>query len=310
MDLPLLKQLDLSGGARLEHVRIQVNTFDPFDSLARAAKADRKNLDVLPYAALNWRFVDDFQARAGYSRTLNRPDFRELSSGRYFDLEQNLLLVGNPDVKRALIENFDARVEWYFTPDEVFSVGGFVKRFQDPIEDILVAGVETIRSVRNIDKALSYGLELEGRKRFGFITPVLNALYLSSNVSLIDSKVEVPLKEGVHKRGLQGQSPWVVNVQFGWDDTDKSGTAASLLFNSAGKRIRFVGDEDQGVGDTYELPIHRMDFVISQKLPRKFNLGARVRNLLNAWETWKESGITTRRFRRGADFQLSLSWSY
>src|SRR5262249_48815628 len=123
LDLPLHRRLDLSGGARFEHARIQVNTFDPFDPTAEGEHAKLENKDVLPSASMTWRFVDDFQARLGYSRTLNRPDFRELSSSRYFDLESNLTYEGNPNVKRALIENYDARIEWYFTTDEVFSVG-------------------------------------------------------------------------------------------------------------------------------------------------------------------------------------------
>lgn len=310
LDLPVVKPFEVSGGARLEHARFDVKTFDPFDDKAPPVRVKLDNLDVLPFASLTWRFYEDFQLRGGYSRTLNRPDLRELSPGRYYDLEQNLLLVGNPTVKRALIENFDARIEWYYKPDEVFSIGGFLKRFQDPIEDVLQAGQETVRTVQNVDKAISYGLELEGRKRLDFIAKVLRPLYLAANFSLIDSKVRIPLKRGFHERPLQGQSPWVVNVQLGWDDSEGSGLAASLLYNSAGKRIRFVGDEDQMTGDTYELPIHRLDFVISQKLPHKLNLGARVRNLLNAKETWKEYDVITRRFRRGTDFQVSLSWAY
>jgi outer membrane receptor protein involved in Fe transport len=313
LDLPLHRTLDVSGGARFEHARIHVDTFDPFAPTVKGAPADLDNKDLLPSAGLTWRFIEDFQARLGYSRTLNRPDFRELSSSRYFDLENNMRYEGNPMVKRALIENFDARLEWYYRPDEVFSIGGFVKRFNDPIETKQVAAQEVIYSIQNVDKAISYGLELEGRKRFGFIAKVLRPLYVASNVSLIKSEVKVPLKDDkVHTRPLQGQSPWVVNAQLGWDDTDEggTGTAASLLYNVAGKRIRIVGDIDQASPDTYELPVHRLDFVVSQNLPHKLKIGARVRNILNSEQVWKEDDDVTRRFRRGADFQISLAWSY
>lgn len=310
LDLPVLRSLDVSGGARLEHARMESKTFDPFSNESPPLYARLKNLDVLPAAALTWRFADSLQLRGGYSRTLNRPDFRELSSSRYYDLESNMLWVGNEDVKRALIENFDARLEWYYTPDEVFSLGGFVKRFYDPIESKIQAGQELVYTVHNADKALSYGFELEGRKRFGFIAQALNPLYIASNFSWVDSRVDFETKEGNAHRPLQGQSPWVINAQLGWDDADGSGTSASLLFNSAGKRIRVVGDPDMSIGDIYELPIHRMDFVISQKLPHKLQLGARVRNILNAKETWVQDGQVVRRFRRGADVQLSLAWSY
>jgi outer membrane receptor protein involved in Fe transport len=311
LDLPLHKRLDVSGGARLEHARIETKTFDPFgDETSKPQYARLDNLDVLPSAMATWRFIDDFQARFGYSRTLNRPDFRELSSSRYYDLESNMLWVGNENVKRALIENFDVRLEWYYTPDEVFSIGGFLKRFDDPIEAKLDPGQEVVYTVHNVDEAISYGFEVEGRKRFGFLAKVLNPLYLASNFSLIDSHVDVPTNDGTYDRPLQGQSPWVINAQLGWDDTDGTGTSASLLFNSAGKRVRIVGDPDMQVGDVYELPIHRMDFVFSQNLPHKVKLGARVRNILNAREVWKQEGQIVRDFRRGGDFQISCSWSY
>jgi TonB-dependent receptor len=319
LDLALHRSLDVSGGARLEHATIEAKTFDPFNMFAEPSIVKLDNLDVLPGVGLTWRFVEDFQARGGYSRTLNRPDFRELSPSRYFDLENNMLLEGNPDVKRARIENFDARVEWFYTPEEVFSVGGFVKRFQDPIENKVQRGQDDVYTVENVDKAISYGLELEGRKSFGFMAKVLAPMYLSSNVSLIHSKVEVPVEDGtIHKRPLQGQSPWVLNLQLGWDDSGEggTGTSASLLFNTAGKRIRVVGDPGALLGDIYELPIHRLDFVFTQKLPRGFKIGARVRNILNAREKWVAKGgpmneeQTWRRFHRGADFQINLSWNY
>jgi TonB-dependent receptor len=303
------------GGARVEHAAINVSTFAAFDSSMGRTEAKLDNVDALPAVTATWRFIEDFQLRAGYSKTLNRPDFRELSPSYYYDLDTNLLLVGNADIKRALIQNYDLRMEWYYTPDEVFSVGGFYKSFKDPIEQTYGIGAERFYTVTNSDSAVSMGLELEGRKRFGFISKVLESLYLASNLSLITSTVDVTYSgDGLYHRPLQGQSPWVVNVQLGWDDSGEggTGTSASLLFNTAGERIRFVGSPDPSVmlGDIYEQPIHRLDFVFSQELPHKLKLGGRARNLLNAEEKWTRDGHTLRSFKRGTEFQASLSWSY
>lgn len=313
LELPILKSLDIMGGARVEHATINVTTFAPFDADMTKVTASLDDVDVLPAASATWRFVEDFQLRAGYSKTLNRPDFRELSPSRYYDLDANLLLVGNPNIKRALIQNYDLRVEWYYTPDEVFSIGGFFKQFQDPIEQTQGLGAERFYTVTNADKAVSMGLEVEGRKRFGFMSKALEAMYLAANFSLITSTVDVIYGgDGLYHRPLQGQSPWVVNMQLGWDDSDEggTGTSASLLFNTAGQRIRFVGSPEMMLGDIYEQPIHRLDFVMSQELPHKLKLGVRARNLLNAEERWTQSGNTLRLFKRGADFQVSLAWSY
>jgi outer membrane receptor protein involved in Fe transport len=316
LELPVVRSLDLMGGARVEHAVIEVSTFDPYDDSLPPIKSRLDNVDVLPAATFTWRFLEDYQLRGGYSRTLNRPDFRELAESQYYDLDTNLMLTGNPDVKRAQIENYDLRIEWYYTPDEVFSIGGFLKDFEDPIEIKQAPTTDQLLfELENAPHARSYGLELEGRKRFGFITKVLDALYLASNFSLIRSIVDIDVGDGdVYHRPLQGQSPWVINVQLGWDGTGEggTGTSASLLFNSAGRRIRIIGDPDPDnpVGDIYEEPIHRMDFVAAQDLPHGFKLGARVRNILNSWETWTADGNTWRKFRRGTDFQLGVSWAY
>jgi TonB-dependent receptor len=312
LQLPIVKSLDVMAGARLEHARIQASTFDAFDDQLPPTTSKLDNLDVLPAATITWRFAEDFQLRGGYSRTLNRPDLREVSTSRYYDLDTNLQYTGNPEVKRALIDNVDARIEWYYTPDEVFSIGAFMKDFTDPIETYNIASSEEIFSVKNADHARSYGFEIEGRKRFGFVAKALDPLYLASNLSLIDSTVDITLEGTKYERPLQGQSPWVINVQLGWDGSGEggTGTSAALMFNSAGRRIRVIGDPTMEQGDLYELPIHRMDLVVSQDLPRGFKLGARARNLLNPKETWVRDGQIWREQRRGADLQLSVSWAY
>jgi outer membrane receptor protein involved in Fe transport len=319
LELPIVSAFDITGGARIEHAYIETNTFDPFDPNGMPVTANLDNRDVLPAATATLRLPHDLQVRAGYGRTLNRPDFRELADTRYFDLETNLLWVGNPDIKRASIENFDARFEWYYTPDEVFSVSGFLKLLDDPIENAQVAGAEEIYTVRNAAKGTIYGLELEGRKRFSFIAKVLKPLYVAANFSLIRSEAEIAVADtdmdgmgSLYYRPLQGQSPWVINAQLGWDDAVEggTGTAASLVFNSAGRRIRIVGSPEDNTGDTYEEPVHRLDFVVSQDLPHKLKIGGRVRNMLNPKEVWTVDGDVARSFRRGADFQISLAWSY
>ncbi len=317
LDLPFVSAFDLSGGARIEHAHIEATTFNPFDQQGDKIRASLDDLDVLPSATATLRMPHDLQLRAGYGRTLNRPDFREVAETRYFDLDSNLLLIGNKEIKRATIENFDARFEWYYTPDEVFSLSGFLKLLDSPIENALQAGAEEVYTVRNAAKAMIYGLELEGRKRFSFIAKVLNPLYVAANFSLIHSEAEIAVADtdgdgmgSTYRRPLQGQSPWVINAQLGWDDSDGSGTAASLVFNSAGRRIRIIGSPEDLQGDTYEQPIHRLDFVISQELPHKLKIGARVRNILNAREQWTQDGKTVRDFRRGGDVQVSLAWSY
>jgi outer membrane receptor protein involved in Fe transport len=314
VEAPVHKKVDLMAGARLEQALLKVSTFDLFAN-GEPRTARLPNLDVLPAATLTYRFIKDFQARAGYSRTLNRPDFRELSDSVYYDIEANAEIQGYPDLKRAQIDNVDARLEWYYTTDEVFSIGGFAKFFNDPIESVQVNGSSgALFSFRNADTAASYGLEVEGRKRFDFVSKKLDALFLASNLTLITSTVEVPRTggEGTRSRPMASQSPYVLNIQLGWDDSAEggTGTAASFLYNVYGKRLRTVAADNLGLPDIYEQPFHSLDFVASQTLKRGFKLGMRVRNILNSRSRWTQGDVNVRDFRRGADGQINVSWSY
>ena len=313
LELPLAKSLDLMAGARIEHAVIEVTTVDPFDRTVGAVKAELDNVDVLPAGTLTFRFLEDFQLRGGYSRTLNRPDFRELSESRYYDLETNTLFKGNAEVQRAVIDNYDVRLEWYYTSDETLSLAGFYKSFDQPIEIEAAAATEDLYTTINSPSARSAGIEFEARKRFDFVGEALDSLYLATNFTWIDSEVEVEVQDGsTYHRPLQSQSPWVVNAQLGWDDAadDGSGTAASLLYNIAGRRIRGVGDPDKDIPDTYEEPFSRLDFAFSQRLPHGFTLGAKARNLLNPVQRWYKGDVLVRRFRRGIDASINLAWKY
>jgi outer membrane receptor protein involved in Fe transport len=314
LELPLLESLELMGGARVEHATIEASTFDAFAAEAPPMTVKLDNTDVLPAATLTWRFIEDMQARLGYSRTINRPDLRELSPTRYFDVEANVTWEGATSIERALIDNYDVRLEWYYTTDEVFSVGGFYKKFHQPIETtILPSDSETILSLTNSETAFTRGIEIEGRKRFDFLATALDRLYLMANFTWINSEVEIALDDGgISTRPLQSQSPWVVNAQLGWDDTSDggTGTAASVLFNAAGRRIRAVGDPNDGTPDQYEEPVGRLDIVVSQRLPHGFNVGAKAQNLLNPTQVWKQGDVDVRRFKRGVEVAASLAWSY
>jgi len=313
LEIPLLPSLDIMGGARMEQAEITVTSFDQFNPLAGAEKAKLNNTDVLPAVTVTWRFAEDFQLRAGYGKTVNRPDLRELSRSAYYDIETASTFAGVPTLKRALIDNVDGRIEYYFSSDEVFSVGAFYKRFKDPIETVFRNSADVLYTLQNSDKATLYGIEFEGRKRLGFIADALDAVFFAGNFSWIESEVDYT-PDGLKKtsRPLQSQSPWVVNAQLGYDDDVEggTGTAISLLYNISGPRLRAIGNLQAGIPDQYEQPFHQLDLVASQRLPHKLQLGLRAQNILNATQRWTQGDIKTREFRRGVYIVANLGWSY
>ena len=259
------------------------------------------------------KFVPDMQIRLSASRTINRPNFRELSPSRFFDLATNRIFEGNPDLERATITHYDVRWEWYPSPGENVSIAGFIKQFQDPIENQLFGGSDLVFVPDNVDSATNIGVEFEFRKNFGFFGDWFEDLYLAANLALIESNVDLGDLVTIAtetERPLQGQSPFALNAQAGYDNIE-SRTSLSVLFNVFGRRIESVGV--QGLPDIYEEPVPRLDVVASQGIGR-VKVGVKGQNLLDpdVRFTLTERGgegrvLDFRRFQLGRIFSLSLS---
>jgi TonB-dependent receptor len=264
----------------------------------------------LPAAILSWEFIEDMLVRVGFGQTVSRPDFRELSPATFTNVIGGRDVEGNPDLERTLITNVDARWEWYPSPGETISFGGFYKYFQDPIEMIVILKAQHGESFANARAARNFGLELDYRKSFDFIHEKLEDFYAAGNATWVYSRIELYEDEGIQtntERPLQGQSPYVINAQLGYDNVDW-GTSVALLYNVFGKRIATVGAV--GLPDVYEMPFHQLDLVASQALGAGFKLGFKAQNLIDAEAKFTQAGETTEVYRKGRSFSLSLSYSY
>jgi TonB-dependent receptor len=313
-DLGLGKRFRLMGGARVESSRQSVRTFELFNPQLIPVEAVLDTTDVLP--ALTGTLAigpveerDRMLVRAGYGRTVSRPEFRELSSVPFTDFLTGASISGNPDLERAIIDNIDVRWELYPSPSESFSIAGFYKDFTDPIERVaLSSSVSGLAyTFGNAQGATNLGVELDMRVSFGRVSDVLRDVYVSANGALIDSQVDLTgsVTDTSKERPLQGQSPWVVNLQLGYDNPD-SGLSLTLLYNSFGPRITDVGQS--GVPDTYELPVHRLDAVGLIPLAEAWRIRLKATNLLNAKEVSKTGDSVSEETRSGRAFSLAIQW--
>ncbi len=82
--------------------------------------------DVLPSANFRWDLGPDLVGRIALSRTLARPDFSALGGALTADDTTNTGNGGNPDLEPITANNFDAALEWYYSPRSILSVGLFV----------------------------------------------------------------------------------------------------------------------------------------------------------------------------------------
>jgi len=209
----------------------------------------------------------------------------------------------------------DVRYEWYLSPRESVSAAVFYKRFTGPIEQIIEAGSDKTIVPDNTRGADNLGLELDARKQLGFLGEWGEPLYLAGNLALIASSVDTTretepggasLVLTSKERPLQGQSPYVLNVQLGYEDLD-SGAYATLLYNVAGPRIVQVGTD--GLPDIFEAPRHIIDVVVALPLGEGLELKLKARNLLDAEVREEQGTAVPDRYIEGRRFGLGLSWS-
>lgn len=129
-DLPATERLRLIFGARQESTDIRVNNNGV---PSKPLLAD----DLLPALGAVWQLRPDMNLRLNYGKTLARPTFREIANYESYDPSGDEIFVGNPDLQRTLIDNLDARWEWFPRAGEIVSLGVFHKQLDKPIEKYL-----------------------------------------------------------------------------------------------------------------------------------------------------------------------------
>ena len=307
LEWPLTPRLQLIGGARVEAWRLDVDTRQVDGSIVPSRP---RNTDVLPALGLTYRLTEDQNLRLSASQTLSRPEYRELSPVGYFEQVGLAVTRGNPNLIRALIENFDARWEWFPAAGEVLSLGVFVKRFKHPIEKVYVLATGTSEiSFVNADKAHNYGMELELRKSLGVLASRLAPFTLFANSTLMKSEI-TPGNAGLSaltnaNRPMVGQSEYVVNAGLGW--TSASGAwNATVLYNVAGKRIAEAGSA--GLPDAYEQARHLLD--VSLQLPVIADMSVRLdgKNLLDSPYRLTQGDVIRHEYHLGRVFSAGFTW--
>lgn len=179
----------LALGARHERNDQQVTTFSIVNPTAPPVVSEDRRSDWLPAASFTWLYSDNAQLRAAFSRTLARPDFRELSLAPYTDPELDIDTIGNPDLQSTHIRNLDVRWEYYFSESDSLSVAVFDKRFTAPIERLRLPGSTPLLSFANAAGAHNRGIELDAYKGLGFINEYWKGVDLQDfNVGSVRSR--------------------------------------------------------------------------------------------------------------------------
>ena len=317
--LPLGK-VDVHAGLRYEYNQMELISNTKASVVSHESHYYRHG-DLFPSANMTWHISDQHQARLCYGRSINRPEFRELSPSVYYDFDLASNVQGNYDLKNCYVDNIDLRYEWYPSRGEVISLAAFYKHFDSPIEWVytLSGGTDVVYSYKNARSADNYGLELDIRKSLDFIG--LKDFSWSFNGSLIHSRVHFEPGSYEYDRPMQGQSPYLINTGLFYNN-QRHHLSVNLLYNRIGKRIVGVGRTEGGgdpsrnirVPDSYEMPRDAFDLTASKRWGR-WEVKLAVRDLLNQNSLFKqvqtvegkEIQQVTRKYKPGRNINLSVT---
>lgn len=302
----------LIGGARYESSEQRVVTFNPFDT-KNEVQSVNENRDVLPSFNVVYQVLPRTNLRFAYGRSVNRPEFRELSPFTFTEVAGGRSVSGNPELKQATLDGFDVRWETFPGSGEVIAASAFYKLIDKPIERTVQPTTDFRSSFINADSATLWGLELEYRRSLESLLPALRLWSVNLNLAHIHSDVTV----GEHQftvvtskdRPLEGQSDNVANLSLQFYQP-RWGTMLRLLGSYSGQRLTEVGAF--GLPDIYESSFTSVDFVASQSLgplARGLEIKLAGTNLLDEKREFTQGGALQRLFDPGRKVSLSLSYS-
>ena len=307
IDLPLSASARIVTGARVEQFRQDVETLDPFSGTIDQQTADvqRASLDETDlFPAINFVYAvrPEQNIRLGYSQTVNRPEFREVSPFEFTDVVGGRAIVGNPALNQSLIQNLDLRWEWFPGAEEVLSASFFYKQFDDPIERTVEPTAQLRTSFTNADTAKNAGIELEARSLLGpYVLVGANYTHVDSEVTLSPAARQVQTSL---VRPLAGTSPNLVNALF---EVRGMGYSGRLLFNYFDDRISDVGS--LGLPDIIEKGRHSVDFVLAKRFDRA-SLRVAFTNLTDQPFEFTQGGDgpTQRTFNLGRSMSFGVTY--
>jgi len=280
-DMKIGEKLRIVGGLRVESYAQKFNYIEFGSNLP--ITIDTTVVDFLPSINAIWSFTKKMKLRGGYSKTVSRPEFRELAPFSFYNFVIDNIISGNPELQRATIDNFDLRWEYFPGSGQIISVSGFYKNFTNPIELINRTGTSGAPELyfTNVSNVKNIGGEIEIRTNLGFINhnKVLDNLTIYTNTSIINSKVN--LNDFVGSGGvrpLQGQSPYIVNLGVFYQ-TPKKDFNVNLSYNVIGPRIYIVGNVQEP--SVWEMGRNVVDLQLVKKLlDEKIELKLNIKDIL------------------------------
>lgn len=291
-------------------------------------------VDLFPSANLIQSIGDKQNLRFSYSKTIARPSFKELSYAQIIDPLTNRIFNGglfeyedwDGQLSETRINNFDIRWEKFLNGGQLLSASAFYKHFDKPIELVRIPTAQTSNEFqpRNVGDGQVFGLEVEFRKSLGFLSQSFSKLSFSTNVTVVQSIIEMTdteldSRESLAKDGqiiestrqMAGQAPYIINTGLVYSDVEK-GFDAGFYYNVKGATLTVVGG---GLfPDVVSDPFHALKFSLNKSFNKRTSISFEVDNILNDtneeyFEGFQSDRQTFTRFNPGISFGIGLKYS-
>ncbi len=266
----------------------------------------------LPNLNIRVNLTDDIVARLSGSRTLTRPQVRDLAPRTNFDVLRPASLDasgGNPNLKPYTSNNFDLSLEWYPTATTTLSVAVYYKNIQDFIvqtrspEDFTIAnagnlpvGVNgitgpntatfNVRRPRNAETANVRGLELNLVHTFDYLPSPLDGFGASANATFVSSNAAFDSATTATSFAVEGLGDSYNATAF----YEKYGFSARVAWNRRGRFLEALVTPGQGGDPVFRRSFDQVDVRASYDLLENAQIFVEGTNVLSS------KNITTGRF--------------
>jgi outer membrane receptor protein involved in Fe transport len=330
LDLKLNDKFSLSFGSKLEMINQNISY-----NVAAVPSGDvnRSDFEILPYVFGKYAINDKSNFKFGASKTYTLPQFKELAPFLYEDISTNNSF-GNPHLYLSTNYNLDLKYEIFPTKNELYSITGFGKIIQNPINKAMVATVATgdFSYANTGDQAIVFGAEVEVKKNIfdQFETEKTFKSQLSTGVNLSvlythqdlnkdkvanenaakDPRIEMPFT--FTSSQLTGASPLILNADISYKfKYKKLEPTFTVVANYFMDKVYSLGV--YSMNNIYEKGFITLDFISKLKISEKSNISLNVRNILNPdidrYLNQNNMNLTASSFRRGIDFSIGYSYN-
>lgn len=277
---------ELIAGFRAEHTNQIYTMLQHFRNMGQTG--EQSYWDYLPSASLKWTPTKKMNIRLSYYRSINRPGFYEIVP--YQIMGEEYQEKGNPNLKRARIDNIDLRWEWFPSKTEQILAGVFYKYLKDPIEQVFVtsdgkigAGTDAYYMPDNLGNAKNMGFEIDVIKYIRHFGIKANYTYTYSKITTSKREYKegsAEYKSGVtQSRPLVNQAPHTANISLLYKDTE-NGWNAQLASSFTGAKLALVSPFKDA--DQWDKAMFGLDLSAEKQFKNGFSIFFKANNLLDA----------------------------